>query len=341
MTQYIWRLSEAGPGNLGLAVSDDGLLLGRTPLVERRNGRFVVRGREEIERLLRHGHRYIGEADRLMPGPAGVARALNTVDPCMARVAAVHLRLPDLPSLTARDAMEVEDLLIKYASANWDPEKHPRTGAPPNPGWFAPTGGAVDDDTPRVRVAEDDDSTRRSDASPGIGDDSARARSAQNDADTARSNASSAAGNDWVHLPPGKRIDELGDFLEWLANAKPEDEKAIRTEISRYYIDAGNLYAASVLRDALKQALDPNLDRQARQELLNSIEVFSRYDPADARRTMDLFGQLVLLFGVGALPRLRATGPTIAGTAPAELNPLSNSSATAAEAALAEADAAA
>jgi len=144
-----------------------------------------------------------------------------------------------------------------------------------------------------------------------------------------------------VHLPPGKRIDELGDFLEWLANARPEDEKAIRAEISRYYIDAGNLYAASVLRDALRQALDPNLDRQARQELLNSIEVFSRYDPADARRTMDLFGQLVLLFGVGALPRLRTTGPTIEGTAPAELSPLSNSSATAAEAALAEADAAA
>jgi hypothetical protein len=26
------------------------------------------------------------------------------------------------------------------ADADWD-EKHPRTGAPPNPGWFAPTEG--------------------------------------------------------------------------------------------------------------------------------------------------------------------------------------------------------
>jgi len=123
MTQYIWRLSEAGPGNLGLAVSEDGLLLGRTPLVERRNGHFAVREREEVERLLRSGHRYIGEADRLMPGLAAVARALNSGDPCMARVAAVHLRLPDLPSLTARDAMEVEDLLIKYAKRELGPRK--------------------------------------------------------------------------------------------------------------------------------------------------------------------------------------------------------------------------
>jgi hypothetical protein len=27
------------------------------------------------------------------------------------------------------------------ARGGWDPAKHPRSGAPPNPGWFAPTGG--------------------------------------------------------------------------------------------------------------------------------------------------------------------------------------------------------
>ena len=64
MTYRMWRLSEAGPRNLGLACTDDGLLFGRTPLIERRNGRFAVRERDEIERLLQHGHRYIGEADR-------------------------------------------------------------------------------------------------------------------------------------------------------------------------------------------------------------------------------------------------------------------------------------
>jgi hypothetical protein len=66
MTYHMWRLSEAGPDDLGLACTDDGLLLGGTPLIERRDGRFVVRDRDEIERLLQRGHRYIGEADRLM-----------------------------------------------------------------------------------------------------------------------------------------------------------------------------------------------------------------------------------------------------------------------------------
>jgi len=146
MTYHMWRLSEGGPDNLGLACTDDGLLIGRTPLIERRDGRFVVRERDEIERLLQRGHRYIGEADRLMPGLAVVARALNADDPCLARIAAVQLKLPDLPSEAAREAIEAEDSLIKYArdqggSADWNPALHPRTGTPPNPGWFAPTDG--------------------------------------------------------------------------------------------------------------------------------------------------------------------------------------------------------
>jgi hypothetical protein len=59
-------------------------------------------------------------------------------------------------------------------------------------------------------------------------------RVAENDDPTRRSDASSGAVDNWVHLPPAKRIDELGDFLEWLANAKPEDEQTIRAEINRY-----------------------------------------------------------------------------------------------------------
>jgi len=43
----MWRLSEAGPHNLGLACSGDGLLLGHTSLIEHRDGRFVVRTRDE------------------------------------------------------------------------------------------------------------------------------------------------------------------------------------------------------------------------------------------------------------------------------------------------------
>jgi hypothetical protein len=37
-----WRLSEAGADNLGLAFTDDGLLLGHTSLIERRGTRLCA-----------------------------------------------------------------------------------------------------------------------------------------------------------------------------------------------------------------------------------------------------------------------------------------------------------
>jgi hypothetical protein len=115
MIHRLWQLSEAGPSNLGLACTDDGLLLGRTMLIERRGGRFVVRDRAEIKKLLRHTLGKSAIVDRLMPGLATVASALNANDPCLARIAAVHLKIPDIPNLGARDKMEAEDAVIKSA----------------------------------------------------------------------------------------------------------------------------------------------------------------------------------------------------------------------------------
>src|ERR1700722_4266975 len=116
MIHRIWRLSETSDhNNLGLACTDQGLLLGRTPLIERRDGRFVVRDRDEIERLLSHAYRTSYPAGRILPGLATVAAALNADDQGLARIAAVHLRLPDLPDSAARDGMEAMDVLIKYA----------------------------------------------------------------------------------------------------------------------------------------------------------------------------------------------------------------------------------
>lgn len=75
MIHYVWCLSEGGDGNLGLACTDDGLVLGRTPLIERQGERFVVRERIDIERLLRRAHATEALVDRIMPGLATVARA--------------------------------------------------------------------------------------------------------------------------------------------------------------------------------------------------------------------------------------------------------------------------
>jgi hypothetical protein len=174
MLYRIWRLSEYTPDNLGLAFTDDGLLLGHTPLIERREGRFVVREPSEIARLVMYSFPNGVAVDRLMPGLARVASALNANDQALARIAAVHLQIPDIPSPAKRNAMIAEDALIKYerdeggvTGNNWNPALHPRTGTPPNPGWFAP----VDDAAPshgelRPRFAENVDPSRRTDTAP-------------------------------------------------------------------------------------------------------------------------------------------------------------------------------
>ena len=115
MIHQFWRLQEGGEHNLGLAITGDGLVLGRTPFIEQRDARFVVREQGEIERLLSTAYQGHLSADRLMSGLATVAAALNADDHCLARIAAVHWKIPDLPNSDARNGMEVEDVLIKLA----------------------------------------------------------------------------------------------------------------------------------------------------------------------------------------------------------------------------------
>jgi hypothetical protein len=270
---HIWRLSEAGPDNLGLACSDEGLILGRTPLIERRDGRFVVRERTEIERLLKRVHfqQPAPAVDRLMPGLATVAAALNANDLCLAHIAAVHLKIPALPDADARYAIEIEDALIKLA--DWNPDLHPRAGTPPNPGWFAPTEGLADESS-SIQIAQNDDRATRSDASASPGN------------------------GDRVKLPPGEYIDELHDFLEWLANAKPEDEAKIRAEIKRYFYDVGDTLGGDTLNRVLGDVLDAGGDKEWRQQLLNSIAAYAKTDPAEIAQARSLaIGAILLLLG--------------------------------------------
>jgi hypothetical protein len=294
MIRDIWRLSEGGADNLGLTFTNNGLILGRTPLIERRDGRCVVRESSEIEWLLSHGYGRHVSVDRLMRGLATVASALNANDQGLAHIAAVHLRIPDLPDRAARDRMEAADVLIKYArdeaaGSNWNPELHPRAGTPPNPGWFAPTGGTGE---PRsVRTAQNDDPNRRSDAAPN-------------------------ENSDWARLPPKSgRIDELADFLEWLANAKPEDAPAIRAEIKRYFEDVGWDSAARDLNRKLAIVLRPGITRDQRQQILNAIDVYSYADPAEYVRNFGIAAAGAT--AVGAVPPVAAE-TTAAGAAAGE-----------------------
>jgi hypothetical protein len=257
----MWRLSEAGDDNLGLACSDDGLFIGRTPLIEKRDGHFVTRQQHDIEWLLTCAYRTEVRADRLMSGLATVARALNTNDQCLARIAAVHLRIPDLPDRIARDAMEATDVLIKYAhdegasdGSSWNPALHPRTGTPPNPGWFAPTGDGGESSP--VRTAQNDDSTRLTDASLGVSENR-------------------------VVLPPGHGNDELRDLFEWIGNAQPEDKQAIRAEIEHQFYDKGDIAGGDAASAALDNVLGPGIERKGRQKILDALGPYSQSNEDD------------------------------------------------------------
>ncbi len=309
----MWRLSDGGEDNLGLACTNDGLVLGRTPLIERRDHRFVVRDRGEIEALLTRAYRKNVAADRLMSGLATVAAALNANDPCLACIAAVHLRLPDLADRSARDGMEGADCLIK--SGDWNPALHPRAGAPPNPGWFAPTEGAGEE-TPAMQTGQKGNPAGGSDPRAS-GDESSSVRVAQNDDPTRRSDASPSVGDDWGRLPPGpQRIDELADFVEWIANAKPEDEQAIRAEIKRYFYDAGDQGSANALNSALTVLLRSGITREERQKILDSLDVYTRADPREYVQNRDWATGAALLGG--GVPPIAAGETTAAEGAVAE-----------------------
>jgi len=141
---HIWRLSQAGPDNLGLACTDEGLVLGRTSLIERRDGRYVVREQREIARLLKRAYSEDLPVSRLMGGLATVASALNANDRCLAHIAAVHLRIPDLPNADVRQAIDVEDALVKLARPSTGQAAEVRKASPDDPlhpGWPAGTEG--------------------------------------------------------------------------------------------------------------------------------------------------------------------------------------------------------
>jgi hypothetical protein len=193
-----------------------------------------------------------------------VASALNSGDLCRARIAAVHLRIPDLPDAFARLDMQLEDVALKIdriarttAGGDWDPDKHPRAGTAPNPGWFASTDGDNDTINPTLVSDRPEDDGR-------------------------------------LHLPPAERDDEIGDLVEWIANAKPEDADTIRGEIKRLFDSVGDLPDGTYFRLALARVL-ANPDAATRQQVLDDSEFITHHDPAIA-------GQMFLGFALGTVP---------------------------------------
>lgn len=85
----LWKLSPGGDSSLGLSCNDEGMFLGRTPLLVRWGGGYVLRPAAELERLLRRAYGAGITLDRVMPGFRVVAAALAERNLCLAQIAAV------------------------------------------------------------------------------------------------------------------------------------------------------------------------------------------------------------------------------------------------------------
>jgi len=91
----------------------------------------------------------------------------------------------------------------------------------------------------------------------------------------------------------------------------------------------------------LSQVLKPGVTRQERQQILDLIDNYSRYDPAEVAQFYDQLNGLFALLGAGLSPRPQAGMPGSEEPAPAKAKPPLESSASIAGQSLAEADAAA
>jgi hypothetical protein len=125
---------------------------------------------QEIEARLSRAYGRSIDASTKVGGLRVVVEALDNGELARAQIAALLLKFPDPPCDEAPG--NSPDLLSKrlnecgWLLKDFDPDEHPRTGVPPNPGWFAPR----DDDGDRakrpsgVEVASNESGGARSDA---------------------------------------------------------------------------------------------------------------------------------------------------------------------------------
>jgi hypothetical protein len=139
---WMYRLREGG-----VACDANGLRVGGAPLLTRS---VDPRGKtnwqplplHEIDKSLCRVYGVELSARGKGGGLRVVADALNQGEVARAQIAALLLRLPD-PALGKADAPDPIDLVSRLRESgllakDWTADDHPRTGTPPNPGWFAP-----------------------------------------------------------------------------------------------------------------------------------------------------------------------------------------------------------
>jgi len=139
----------------------DGLRVGGVALLARdAKGAWTKRDGGELNRELSKLYGLPLDCERKGRALDTVAAALTNGELARAQIGALLLQLPDPPSAAVAqpDGLEKQRLVdgllacgLVKADADWD-DQHPRTGAPPNPGWFASTQGAPAADAPKPDV---------------------------------------------------------------------------------------------------------------------------------------------------------------------------------------------
>lgn len=133
-----------------------GVFVGHVPLLEKIGGSWRPRSTTEVNHELTACYRLPVDIAAKANALSLIAAALNRGDFAMAAIVAVQMQLPD-PPLLAKSAENPNDIVKRARELArsgllkvWEPEEHPRTGTPPNPGWFAPVDGSRE---PDIRVA--------------------------------------------------------------------------------------------------------------------------------------------------------------------------------------------
>lgn len=147
----------AAPSADAVSCNAQGVFIGHVPLLEKLGGRWTPRRVPELNDELTACYRLPICISAKTNALSLIAAALNRGDLAMVAIAAVQMQLPDPPGLAK--GVEHPDGILRRARELacsgllkvWDPEKHPRTGTPPNPGEFALVHGSEEQNT-RVAV---------------------------------------------------------------------------------------------------------------------------------------------------------------------------------------------
>jgi hypothetical protein len=138
-------------GSEGVSCDANGVFVGGVPLLQPPSTGtpyWTARGAAELNKELSVRYRLPIEIASKAGSLGLITAALNRGDVAMAAIAAVQMQIPDPPPLAKAVespgdlARRASDLRRSRLLKVWEPEEHPRTGTPPNPGWFAPKSGA-------------------------------------------------------------------------------------------------------------------------------------------------------------------------------------------------------